>query len=121
MKEWSSHISLNQSSLCRSLSPQRRLGPGVDDGTTLAESLTTSAELVVELWHQPDKAQLEERRVQNDEGGGGGSGGGSLILIRTGNVYLGKVTVPLAALLLRKTGRPRDLRAENFLVRKAMA
>ena len=79
---------------------QKRLGAGVEDGVTLAELLTTSAELVVELWHQPEKAPLEERRVQSAEEGGGGS----LILIRTGNVYLGKVTVPLAQLLLRRTG-----------------
>ena len=77
---------------------------------TLAETLTSTAELVIELWHQPDTAQLEERRVQNAEdysgrGALGGGGAGSLILIRTGNVYLGKVTVPLAHLLVRKTGR----------------
>ena len=75
---------------------------------TLAELLSTSAELVVEFWHQPDQAQLEERRVQNSPsltaGGGGGGGGGSLILIRSGNVFLGKVTVPLTQLLSRKTG-----------------
>ena len=73
---------------------------------TLAELLSTSAELVVELWHQPDQAQLEERRIQNaQDAASAGGGGGSLILIRSGNVFLGKVTVPLTHLMSRKTGQ----------------
>lgn len=80
-------------------------GQNRPEKVSLAELLMT-AEVFLEVWHQPEPgaSPMEERHVQNAVGRSSLDHVGSLVLIRSGDVYLGKVTVPLSHLLLHRTG-----------------